>query len=182
MCSCTPSLTYVWVWGSLARRGCGSCSCAPSPIYLWVWGLLARCGGGLYSCAPSLMIGLLDIDVAERKIGDTHGIDFPGFGPTPTSIGLMSFVWHRVSTSPYLHLALHPASTASTNRPGQVQDTGWITVIRLWPIVVCAAPPARPPRALSDGFSIACDVCSRWSRSACFGIAHGKPAPKSFLS
>ncbi|KAF8160301.1 hypothetical protein BJ912DRAFT_327011, partial [Pholiota molesta] len=34
---------------------------------------------------------------------------------------------------------------------------------------------------VDDGFSIACDVCSRWCHSACFGIAPGGPVPESFL-
>ncbi|KAF9522011.1 hypothetical protein CPB83DRAFT_737818, partial [Crepidotus variabilis] len=34
--------------------------------------------------------------------------------------------------------------------------------------------------AVDDGFSIACDVCSKWCHSACFGIAQGA-VPEKFL-
>ncbi len=35
--------------------------------------------------------------------------------------------------------------------------------------------------AIDDGFSIACDICSRWCHSACFGIDSSGVVPDSFV-
>ncbi|KAF9480380.1 hypothetical protein BDN70DRAFT_920557 [Pholiota conissans] len=132
---------------------------------------------------------------AKRKIrdvspGTTDGVGYGEYSPTPHLPSLLS-------PSPYPYTSHSPAprnqrrnSTASTSNPrGSTSNATQRQPTATTSTTLRTPPPPADTEAIDcicgfntdDGFSIACDRCSRWCHYACFCIPPGGPVPELFV-